>query len=517
MSCLINCCIRNRSLNVWFVFVFITWVVCITNLKCLILKVRVHQWEGHVTWISSVSTCVSQGVGYIRVIISDVAWKWDIAFTSMDGTCEDFWTIRFLHNTQVNIWISWKATSDGRTIYCKSSIVVKVCFSPSWMICLKELPYTESETISVWIQSITRFAEGSIFNCCAVCICNNWNCRSISSCWNWCQLCSNCWSTIYSSISSKSSRCQGCHHVIYWLAQTFALIRIWLSRSIGIDQAVACCQFCLNFSNCGIKSCFLFRDWNCRWVVACDLVQQDCFWSILFQNNFVFSLYRCSSFWSRFRSSYYSWFTRSCWNFCWSMFLQWSWVRSGYTNRSWSARWSRSTCWFCCRFSSWFCSWFRLRFSCWSCTKDCTSLLYKCLARKLRSSHYVWSSFISFCSVGNCSCTKNSSCCYNSFQQATTSHFCSRNFVFTNFSYDSLFNLTTNDFQKTKVRSRSTQPVFTWFDQFETSHTIRFTEFTVRTFKKHFCLLIYIFYCPTIIDYHGGFWKQLSLVIAIFL
>ena len=168
-------------------------------------------------------------------------------------------------------------------------------------------------------------------------------------------------------------------------------------------------------------------------------------------------------------------------------------MRSGYTNRSWSARWSRSTCWFSCRFSCRFSSWFRLRFGCWSCTKDCTSLLYKCLARKLRSSRHVWSSFISFCSVGNCSCTKNSTCCYNSFQQATTSHFGSRNFVFTNFSHDSLFNLTTDHFQKTKVRSSRAQPVFTWFDQFETSDTIGFTEFTVWTFKKHVVSLFTFF------------------------
>ena len=59
VSCLINCCIRNRSLNVWLVFVFVTWVVGITNLKSFILKVSVDQWEGYVTWISSVSTCVS--------------------------------------------------------------------------------------------------------------------------------------------------------------------------------------------------------------------------------------------------------------------------------------------------------------------------------------------------------------------------------------------------------------------------------------------------------------------------
>ena len=151
VSCLISFSIRNRSLNVWFIFTFVTWVVGITNLKCFILKVRIYQWEGYVTWISSVSSCVCQSVRYIRVVVCDVTWKWDIAFSSFEGTSVDFWSIRFLHNTQVNIWISWKATSDSWTIYCKSSIIIKVCFSSSSVVGFKELPYTESETISVWI------------------------------------------------------------------------------------------------------------------------------------------------------------------------------------------------------------------------------------------------------------------------------------------------------------------------------------------------------------------------------
>ena len=326
MSCLINCCIRNRSLNVWLVFVFITWVVCITNLKCFILKVRIYQWEGNVSWISAVSTFISQSVGYIRVVVGDVAWKWDIAFTRFDCTSVNFWTIRLLNDTQVNIWVSWKATSDGRTIYWKSSIVIKVCFSPSSVVRLKELPYTESETISVWIQSITRFIESCIFNRCTVRICNNWNCRSISACWDWWQLCWNSWSTIYCCIASKSCCSQGCHHVIYWLAQTFALVCVWLSWSISVDQAVACCQFCLNFSDGSIKCCFLFWSWNSCWVVSCNLVQQRCFWSVLFQNNFIFSFrYCCSSFYICFRASCYSWFAWSCWKFCWTLFAQWNW------------------------------------------------------------------------------------------------------------------------------------------------------------------------------------------------
>ena len=499
VSCLINCCIRNRSLHVLFVFTFVTRIVGITNLKCFVLKLRIYQWEGHVTWISSVSTSVCQCVRYIRVVVGDVAWKRNVAFSCFDRTSVYFWTIRFLHNTQVHIWISWKATRDGWTVYCKSSVIIKVCFGTSWMICFKELPYTKSIAIRIRIQSITRFVEGYIFNCCTIRICNDWNCCSISACWDWSQLCIDCWSTIHCCVTSKSCCSQGCHHVIYWLAQTFALVCVWLSWSISVDQAVACCQFCLNFSDGSFKCCFLFWCWNSCWVVACDLVQQFCFWSILFQNNFIISFGNsCSCFWSCFRSSRYSWFAKSCWKFCWTLFAQWSWVRYRYASRCWSTCWCRSASWFCSWLSCWFCSWFRLRFSCWSCTKYCTSLFYKSFTWKLRCSRNVWSCFICFCSIRYCSCTKNSPSCYDPFEQATVCHFFHWYCVFTHFSYNSLFDLTTNDFQKTKVRSRSTQPVFTWFDQFETSHTICFTEFTVRTFKKHFCLLITFFISLTL-------------------
>ena len=501
VSCLIGFCIRNRSLNVLFVFTFVTRIVSITDLKCFILKVSINQWEGHVTWISSVSSCVCQSVRYIRVIVGDVAWKRDVAFSSFDCTSEYFWTIRFLHNTQVNIWISWKATCDSWTVNCKCSVVIKVCFRTSSVVSFKELPYTESKAICVWIQSITSFVEGCIFNRCTIRIWNNWVSidATSSACWDWSQLCWNGWSTIHCCITSKACCSQGCHHVIYWLAQTFALVCVWLSGCISIDQAVACCQFCLNFSDGRIKCCFLLWSWYSCWVVSCNLVQQCCFWSVLFQNNFIFSFrYCCSAFYTCFRASCYSWFAWSCWKFCWTLFAQWSWVRYRYACRGWSTCRCRSASWFCCWLSCWFCCWFRLRFCCWSCTKYCTSLFYKSFTWKLRCSRNVWSCFICFCSIRYCSCTENSPCCYDPFEQATACHFFHWYCVFTHFSYNSLFDLTTNDLQKTKVRSRSTQPVFTWFDQFETSHTIRFTEFTVRTFKKHFCLLITFFISLTL-------------------
>ena len=284
VGCLISFRIRNRSLNVWFIFIFVTWVVGITNLKCFVLKVSVNQWEGYVTWICSVSTCISQSICYIRVIVCDVARKRNVAFTSMNSTCVCFCPIRFLHNTQVYIWGSWEATSDGWTIYCKSSVVVVISLIARILICFKELPYTKCIAISVWIQSITRFIESCIFNRCTIRIWNNWGCSytTSSACWDWSQLCWNCWSTVYCCVSSKSCCSQCCHHVIYWLAQTFALVCVWLSWSISVDQVVACCQFCLNFSDGSFNCCFLFWCWNSCWVVACDLVQQFCFWSVLF-------------------------------------------------------------------------------------------------------------------------------------------------------------------------------------------------------------------------------------------
>ena len=173
-------------------------------------------------------------------------------------------------------------------------------------------------------------------------------------------------------------------------------------------------------------------------------------------------------------------------------------MRYRYACRCWSTCWCRSASWFCSWLSCWFCSWFRLRFSCWSCTKYSTSSFYKSLAWKLRCCCNVWTIIISFSSIRYCSCTKNSPCCHDPFEQASACHFCCWYFIFTNFSYYSFFDLTADDFQKTKVRSCCTQPVLTRLDQFKTSHTIRFTEFTVRTLKKHFCLLITFFISLTL-------------------
>ena len=418
VSCLLSNCIRNRSLNVWLVFIFVTWVVGVANLKSFILKVSVDQWEGHVTWISSVSTCVSQSIGYIRVIVCDVAWKRDIAFSSTNGTCISFSTIRLLHNTQMYIWVSWKVTSDGWTVYWKSSVVIKISLIARSMICLKELPYTKGITICVWIQGVTSLVESSIFNRCTIRICNGWNCSSISACWDWSQLCIDCWGTIYSSVTSKACCSQGCHHVIYWLAQTFALISVCLRWCIRIDQAVACCQFSLNFSDGRIKCCFLLWCWNSCWIVSCNLVQQCCFWSVLFQNNFIFSF--CNSFscfCSCFRSSCYSRFAKSCRKFSWTLCAQWSryWCRNRGTCRSWK------TCWFCCWFSSWFTLrlyfffWYRYWIRCRYRTKNQAICFSKSLIIQFWCSRNIITCFVSMSCVRNRCSPEDSPCRYNPF------------------------------------------------------------------------------------------------------
>ena len=233
MSCLIYRCIWNRSLNVWFIFVFVTWEVGITNLKCFILKIWVNEWECHVTRISSVSTCISQCICNIRIVICDVTWKRDIAFTSFDSTSEGFRTIRLLDDTQVNIRLYWKITFNRWTIYWKCCVVIKIGFLASWLIRFKELPYTKCVTVSIWIQRVTCFVKGRIFNSCTVWFRDNWRSsyRPVTFSWDWCQLCINCWCSINSGVPFKTCGFQGCHHIIYWLAQTCTLISVWLSSS----------------------------------------------------------------------------------------------------------------------------------------------------------------------------------------------------------------------------------------------------------------------------------------------
>ena len=453
---------------------------------CIVFNDDIHTRRTTISW------CI-----IYKVWIISLRWKVSkiYFFTSVGWrqSCVcNFTACILIYQTYINIRIvcaSCLINWQSHIIVCIILFVVRF-----------KIPNTKCQTIRCWVSWVScRNCSWLISKCRTVSIVHSWSC--VNTCWkciwsrDWSQLSWNCWRTVYCCVSSKSCCSQGCHHVIYWLAQAFALVCVWLSWSISIDQAVACCQFCLNFSDGSIKCCFLFWSWNSCWVVSCNLVQQCCFWSVLFQNNFIFSFrYCCSAFYTCFRASCYSWFAWSCWKLCWTLFAQWSWVRYRYACRGWSTCRCRSASWFCC----WLSCWFRLRFSCWSCTKYCTSLFYKSFTWKLRCSRNIWSCLICFCSVRYCSCTKNSPSCYDPFEQATACHFFHWYCVFTHFSYNSLFDLTTNDFQKTKVRSRSTQPVFTWFDQFETSHTIRFTEFTVRTFKKHFCLLITFFISLTL-------------------
>ena len=510
MSCLINCCIRNRSLNVLFVFVFVTWVVGITNLKCFILKFSVYQWEGNVSWISTVSTCVSQGVSYIRVVVGDVAWKWDVAFTSMDGTCEYFWTIRFLHNAQVNIWISWKATSDSRTVYCKSSIVVKVCFSPSWMICFKELPYTESETISVWIQSIARLVKGCIFDCCTVRICNNWNCRSISTCWDWWQLCSNCCNTVNYWVTSETVVCDLSQHIINSVTKTFTLFCIgsvccWCSKQCCwfSDFFLNCCDSCLNFSfsSCVCQFCL---------VVFSNINEQFCFWNVLIQDCFFIFLSRCFwcsrycwtcrfRMWSRVWSScafcvwlaIRSWvvlakwyrFRDSLWQFCWYRLWQWYWSICTCLSVSWRAC-RLLACWCYC-WSFWsYCFWYRrsaqsYRFRVCQNIMSCSCLAFQS-----------WSTcFFGLSCVSSYCTTCHSTRCCNPFKEGLTWKKRSFFFYILNWNWRCVC-ATFNNFEKSKVWCSGTKPVFTRFNKFEASHTVCFAIFSFLASKKHIYLQI---------------------------
>ena len=502
VSCLAHLSWWNTNFNVWFAFSLVSWCQVVIHLFS-----RFGEWNISVVFNNDIHTCRTTISWCIIYKVWIISLRWKVSkiyfFTSVGWrqscTC-NFTSCILIYQAYINIRI----VCASCLINWQCHIIVCVVILVIWF----KIPNTKCHTICCWVSCVSRRnACRFVCKCCTISIVHTWSC--VNTCckciWSsdWCQLSWNCWSTIYCCVSSKSCRSQGCHHVIYWLAQTFALVCVWLSWSIRIDQAVACCQFCLNFSDGSIKCCFLLWSWYSCWVVSCNLVQQCCFWSVLFQNNFIFSFrYCCSAFYTCFRASCYSWFAWSCWKFCWTLFAQWSWVRYRYACRGWSTCRCRSASWFCCWlscwFCSWFCSWFRLRFSCWSCTKYSTSLLYKSFTWKLRCSRNVWSCFICFCSIRYCSCTKNSPSCYDPFEQATACHFFHWYCVFTHFSYNSLFDLTTNDLQKTKVRSRSTQPVFTWFDQFETSHTIRFTEFTVRTFKKHFCLLITFFISLTL-------------------
>ena len=510
VSCLVHLSWWHPNLYVWFRFTLIGWCQVVIYLFCIVSKCNIFILfdNGIHTCRTTVGRSIVNKV-WIVFVSRKVTKVYFFTWVSRGQCCTcNFASCILIHQTHINIWI-----------VCACCLINWQCHIIVCVICLVvwlKVPNTECQTIWSWVCWVScRNCSWLVSKCRTVSIVHTWSC--VNTCckciWSsdWSQLCWNCWSTIDCCITSKACCSQGCHHVIYWLAQTFALVCVWLSGCISIDQAVACCQFCLNFSDGSFKCCFLFWSWNSCWVVSCNLVQQFCFWSVLFQNNFIFSFrYCCSAFYTCFRASCYSWFAWSCWKFCWTLFAQWSWVRYRYACRCWSTCRCRSASWFCCwlrlRFSSWLsswlscwcCCWFRLRLSCWSCTKYCTSLHYKSFTWKLRCSRNVWYCFICFCSIRYCSCTKNSPSCYDPFEQATACHFFHWYCVFTHFSYNSLFDLTTNDFQKTKVRSRSTQPIFTWFDQFETSHTICFTEFTVRTFKKHFCLLITFFISLTL-------------------
>ena len=511
VSCLISFSIRNRSLNVLFVFTLVTWVVSITDLKCFILKVSIYQWEGNVTWISSVSSCVCQSVSYIRVIVCDVAWKWDIAFSRFDCTSVNFWTIRLLNDTQVNIWVSWKATCDCWTVYWKCSVVIKVCFSTSSVVCFKELPYTESETICVWIQSITSFIEGCIFNRCTISIWNNWVSiyTTSSACWDWCQLCSNCCNTVNYWVTCEAVVSDLSHHVVNSVTKSLTLFCV---SSVCCWCSKQCCWFSNFFLNC-CDSSLDFSFSSCisqlSLVIFSDTYKQFCFWNVLIQDSFFIFLSSCF------------WCSCSCWS-CWFWSWRWFWVWTTVAFSVWLAFrcWVHFAKWYRFWDSLWQFCWYRLWYWNWS---ICACLSVNWRACRLLTSwcwsfwsycfwywssaqgNWIWVSndimicsclaFHSWCScffgLSSVSCycaTCHSTCCCNPFKKSCT--WKKRRFFFyiLNCYWRSIC-ATFNNFEKSKVRCCSTKPVFTRFDKFEASHAISFAEFTFVTSKKHIYLL----------------------------
>ena len=320
VSCLVHLSWWHPNLYVWFRFTLIGRCQVVVYLFCIVSECYIFiLLDNH---IHTCRTTVCRSI-INKVWIVSISWKVTKVyfFTWVSWSqccCCNFITCWFINQTNINIWIvcaccliKWQS----HVIVCIISLIVRL-----------KVPNTKCQTIWSWVSWVScRNCSWLVSKCRTVSIVHTWSC--VNTCckciWSsdWCQLSWNCWSTVYSCVSSKSCCSQGCHHVIYWLAQTFALVYVWLSWSISVDQAVACCQFCLNFSDGSFNCCFLFWCWNSCWVVACDLVQQFCFWSVLFQNNFIISFSNsCRCFWSCFRSSCYSWFAKSCWKFCWTLF-----------------------------------------------------------------------------------------------------------------------------------------------------------------------------------------------------
>ena len=284
MSCLIHLSWWYSNFNVRFLFTLVSRCKVVIDLLCLVIKTTriqifiVLDNDIDTRWISICRSIIN------KVWIVFLTWKvTKVDFFSGNSITQccirNFTTSWFINQTNKYIWICCTIC----LVYRQCDVIVFVVKLVVW----RKIPNTKCQTTWSWVSCISwRDSLGTICKGRTVWIWHSWrytNTRWICA-WssNSIQLCVNCWSTIYCCVTSKSCCSQGCHHVIYWLAQTFALLSVWLSWSISVDQAVACCQFCLNFSDCCIKCCFLFWSWNSSWVVSCDLVQQGCFWSVLF-------------------------------------------------------------------------------------------------------------------------------------------------------------------------------------------------------------------------------------------
>ena len=284
MSCLIHLSWWYSNFNVRFLFTLVSRCKVVIDLLCLVIKTTriqifiVLDNDIDTRWISICRSIIN------KVWIVFLTWKvTKVDFFSGNSITQccirNFTTSCFINQTNKYIWI-WCTIC---LVYRQCNVVVFVVKLVVW----RKIPNTKCQTTWSWVSCVSwRDRLCTICKARTVWIWHSWSYSNTRWICAWCsnsiQLRINCWSTIYCCVTSKSCRSQGCHHVIYWLAQTFALISISLSWCIRVDQAVACCQFCLNFSDGSIKCCFLFWSWNSSWVVPCNLVQQGCFWRILF-------------------------------------------------------------------------------------------------------------------------------------------------------------------------------------------------------------------------------------------
>ena len=285
-SCLVHLSWWYTYLDIWFSFALVCWCQIVIHLSNGLSKQNVF-----VILDNSIYSCWTTIIWLIinKVWIVFIGWKiTKIHFFTrkrwVQSCISNFITSIFINKSNVNIWIIWTLSF----VYWQSNIIISIVLLVIWF----KVPNTKCHTVSTWICRITCWNACSfVCKCRSICIVHTWS--YTYTCWkcvwscNCIQLCRNCWCTIDSCVPFKTCCYQCCHHVIHWLAQSFALISIGLSSCIRICQLISCCQFWLNFSNSIIDCFFLLCILMVRRIFFCDFVQQGCFRSILFQDSLI--------------------------------------------------------------------------------------------------------------------------------------------------------------------------------------------------------------------------------------